>query len=176
MPSAGIGSYRRFWTAGWRSWSSGSALSGRPPRDWTSFGLAPPGHLRRKARKTASAVPLESPFLSLEPLPQPAERDPTTARLARSFSATAASGWPPNPLREQPAPEQSQNLKQFQGLNTFLWKLPLAAEIPPRMALLGLSQTVRHSLLSTLTGMAGFKPPGGAPHWAPCLSPPPPSC
>lgn len=38
-------SYQRSWTAGWRSWSSASAPSGRLPRGWTDSGRVLLGHL-----------------------------------------------------------------------------------------------------------------------------------
>lgn len=40
-------SYQRSWTAGWRSWSSASAPSGRLPRGWTDSDRILLGHLLR---------------------------------------------------------------------------------------------------------------------------------
>lgn len=45
-----INGYQRSWTAGWRSSSSVSALSGKLPPGWTGSDLALLGHLPRNKR------------------------------------------------------------------------------------------------------------------------------
>lgn len=45
-----INGYRRSWTAGWRSWSSASAPSGRLPLGWTGSDPVLLGHLPRNNR------------------------------------------------------------------------------------------------------------------------------
>lgn len=45
-----INGYQRSWTAGWRSWSSASAPSGRLPLGWTGSDPVLLGHLPRNNR------------------------------------------------------------------------------------------------------------------------------
>lgn len=51
-----INSYQRSWTAGWHSWSSESALSGRLPLGWTGSDPALLGHLPRNKGHSAYTV------------------------------------------------------------------------------------------------------------------------
>lgn len=48
--AARINGYRRSWTAGWHSWSSVSAPSGKLPLGWTGSDPALLGHLPRNNR------------------------------------------------------------------------------------------------------------------------------
>lgn len=93
-----INGYRRSWTAGWRSWSSASALSGRLPLGWTGSDPVLLGHLPGNNRalhldhNQASTLPtdhlgLEADLGTLDHGKGKSVGRPLLCRLAQSLEA-----------------------------------------------------------------------------------------